>query len=38
MQSPEELADLVVFLASERASGIIGATIQVDGGMVRGLF
>jgi 3-oxoacyl-[acyl-carrier protein] reductase len=38
MQSPEELADLVVFLASERASGITGATIQVDGGMVRGLF
>jgi 3-oxoacyl-[acyl-carrier protein] reductase len=38
MQKPEELADLVVFLASERASGITGTTIQVDGGMVRGLF
>jgi 3-oxoacyl-[acyl-carrier protein] reductase len=38
MQSPEELADLVVFLASERASGITGTTIQVDGGMVKGLF
>jgi 3-oxoacyl-[acyl-carrier protein] reductase len=38
MQKPEELADLVVFLASEKASGITGTTIQVDGGMVRGLF
>ena len=38
MQKPEELADLVVFLASEKASGITGTTIQVDGGMVKGLF
>jgi len=38
MQKPEELADLVVFLASENASGITGTTIQVDGGMVKGLF
>lgn len=34
---PEEVADLAVFLASERASYITGATIQVDGGLYRGL-
>jgi 3-oxoacyl-[acyl-carrier protein] reductase len=38
LQKPEELADLVVFLASEKASGITGTTVQVDGGMVKGLF
>jgi 3-oxoacyl-[acyl-carrier protein] reductase len=34
---PEELAALVVFLASERAAYITGASIQVDGGYARGL-
>lgn len=38
LQRPEELADLVAFLASERASAITGACLPVDGGMTRGLF
>ncbi len=33
---PEELADVVVWLASERASNVTGQTILVDGGSYRG--
>ncbi len=32
---PEEVADVVVFLASERAAYLTGVSIQVDGGLIR---
>jgi 3-oxoacyl-[acyl-carrier protein] reductase len=34
---PHELASLIVFLASDKASYITGTTLQVDGGLVRSL-
>lgn len=35
--SPEELADVIVFLGSERASYISGTTVNVDGGFMKGI-
>lgn len=36
--SPDELGDMVAYLSSEQARSITGTTIQIDGGVNRGLF
>jgi 3-oxoacyl-[acyl-carrier protein] reductase len=38
MGTPEEVADAVTFLASERASWITGVCLVVDGGQRKGNF
>lgn len=35
---PEEMANVVAFLCSEKASYVTGASLQIDGGLYRGTF
>lgn len=35
---PDEIAAMVVFLASQKASYITGTTIPIDGGLTKSLF
>jgi 3-oxoacyl-[acyl-carrier protein] reductase len=37
MGTPEELANVIVFLGSERASYVSGTTVNVDGSMMKGI-
>ncbi len=37
LATPEEFANVVVFLASERASHVTGVALQIDGGLVKSL-
>jgi len=36
MGMPEEIANAIVFIGSDKASYIIGASLAVDGGMLAG--
>jgi len=38
LQKSDDIARLVAFLASESAETITGTTIQIDGGLIKGLF
>jgi NAD(P)-dependent dehydrogenase (short-subunit alcohol dehydrogenase family) len=35
--TPEEIADLIIFLASDRAANITGADYVIDGGLTQSL-
>ncbi|WP_157672212.1 SDR family oxidoreductase, partial [Chelatococcus sp. GW1] len=35
--TPQEFADVVAFIASEKASYVTGAKIRIDGGATRGI-
>ena len=37
LAKPEEIADTIVWLSSDRAASITGQTIMVDGGAYRGM-
>jgi 3-oxoacyl-[acyl-carrier protein] reductase len=36
--TPEEFANVVVFLASERASYVTGVAVAIDGGLIKGVY
>jgi NAD(P)-dependent dehydrogenase (short-subunit alcohol dehydrogenase family) len=38
MSTPEDIAELALFLCSERARQIVGTAIAVDGGTTPGLY